>query len=112
MSEMPVPQNPSTDRASTSEATTLAPPSAERMGEARKAGAYLHSSRDLTWRKHPDGWALHCVGRRRAIVHVVPDGTYPAMWRIRHPDGRLSDMVNLSRAKDAGRQVALGILNR
>ena len=23
------------------------------------------------------------------------------MWRVRWPDGRLSDMVNLSRAKDA-----------
>jgi hypothetical protein len=34
------------------------------------------------------------------------------MWRVRHLDGRLSDMVNLSRAKDAAISVALGILNR
>ena len=34
------------------------------------------------------------------------------MWRIRHLDGRLFDMVNLSRAKDAAISAALGILNR
>jgi hypothetical protein len=34
------------------------------------------------------------------------------MWRIRHLDGRLFDMVNLSRAKDAAISVTLCILNR
>jgi len=29
------------------------------------------------------------------------DEKYPTMWRVRSPDGTLSDMVNLSRAKDA-----------
>jgi hypothetical protein len=32
---------------------------------------------------------------------LQPDAIYPGMWRVRWPDGRLSDMVNLSRAKDA-----------
>jgi hypothetical protein len=32
---------------------------------------------------------------------VVPDATRPGMWRVRWPDGRLSDMTNLTRAKDA-----------
>jgi hypothetical protein len=32
---------------------------------------------------------------------VVPDATHPGMWRVRWPDGRLSDMTNLTRAKDA-----------
>jgi hypothetical protein len=36
----------------------------------------------------------------------------PQMWRVRDRGGRLSDMVNLSRAKDAAGIVALGILNR
>jgi hypothetical protein len=44
-------------------------------------------------------------------LQVVPDATYPGMWRIRHSDGRLSDFVNLSRAKDAAISLALGILN-
>jgi hypothetical protein len=32
---------------------------------------------------------------------VKPDLTHPGMWRVQWPDGRLSDMTNLSRAKDA-----------
>ena len=32
---------------------------------------------------------------------VIPDETYPTMWRVRSPDGKLSDMVNRVRAKDA-----------
>jgi hypothetical protein len=32
---------------------------------------------------------------------VVPDATRRGMWRVRWPDGRLSDMTNLTRAKDA-----------
>jgi len=32
---------------------------------------------------------------------VVPDAAHPSMWRVRWPDGRLSDMTNLTRAKDA-----------
>lgn len=33
--------------------------------------------------------------------NVVPDAAHPGMWRVRWPDGRLSDMTNLTRAKDA-----------
>jgi hypothetical protein len=32
---------------------------------------------------------------------VVPDSVYPSMYRVKWPDGRLSDICNLSRAKDA-----------
>ena len=32
---------------------------------------------------------------------VVPDAVHPGMWRVRWPDGRLSDITNLTRAKDA-----------
>ena len=32
---------------------------------------------------------------------VVPDAARPNMWRVRWPDGRLSDITNLTRAKDA-----------
>jgi hypothetical protein len=32
---------------------------------------------------------------------VVPDAVYAGMWRIDLGDGALSDMVNLSRAKEA-----------
>jgi len=34
---------------------------------------------------------------------VVPDPDWPKMYRVRSPDGSLSDMVNLTRARDAAR---------
>ena len=34
------------------------------------------------------------------------------MWRVRMPDGQLTEMVNLSRAKDAAASLALAILNQ
>jgi|SRR5690242_18241960 hypothetical protein len=41
------------------------------------------------------------VGGRFTGVSVVADCKWPGMWRVRMRDGRLSDMVNLTRAKDA-----------
>ena len=32
--------------------------------------------------------------------HLVQDQRFPTMWRIAFPDGRLSNMVNLTRAKE------------
>jgi endogenous inhibitor of DNA gyrase (YacG/DUF329 family) len=32
---------------------------------------------------------------------IVPDAKWPGMYRVRRPDGTLSDLVNLTRAKDA-----------
>jgi hypothetical protein len=61
----------------------------------------------LEWR----GNNLCRVGRRTGIVSIEQDEIYPSMWRVRLPDGRLTDMVNLSRARDAARSAALSILN-
>jgi hypothetical protein len=45
-------------------------------------------------------------------IQIVPEAKYPGvMWRVRYPDGTLSDMVNRTRAKDAARSILLGILN-
>ena len=41
------------------------------------------------------------AGNKFTGIVVRPDEKYPSMWRV-HMDGRLpSDMVNLTRAKDA-----------
>jgi hypothetical protein len=37
---------------------------------------------------------------------VVPDPEWPAMYRVQRPDGTLTDMVNLTRARDAARYYA------
>ena len=51
-------------------------------------------------------FALHYGKSGKPLAHVVPDAKYPNMWRIKWPDGTLSDMVNLSRAKDAAAVIA------
>jgi hypothetical protein len=66
---------------------------------------------ELTWRKDVLGFALYLGQAKSPLLHVVPDAIHAGMWRVRLPDGRLSHMVNLARAKDAGVSVALGILN-
>jgi hypothetical protein len=50
-------------------------------------------------------WRLYWCGRG-PLVEVVADAEWLGMWRIRTRDGRLSDMVNLARAKDAAKLVA------
>src|SRR5262245_28012367 len=72
---------------------------------------HIYSRKDFTWDECPDGWALHAIGHRSAIVHVVPDGVWPGMWRIRHPDGRLSDMANLTWVKDGAIAMAMRLLD-
>jgi hypothetical protein len=44
---------------------------------------------------------LHYASAKHPIAEVIPDNRWPGMWRIRTPDGQLSDMTNLSRARDA-----------
>jgi hypothetical protein len=56
-------------------------------------------ARQLTWRRHGTAWRLF-VGRRR-FGDVVPDSKYPDMWRSVKSGGQLSDMANLSWAKNA-----------
>jgi hypothetical protein len=65
----------------------------------------------------------HCFGRNelvwdsrklklgaRVMATVEPDANWPGMWRVRFR-GMLSDMVNLSRAKDAAISIVLRGLN-
>lgn len=65
----------------------------------------VYSPRDFTWK----GRQLFVTGRRKPVAEVIEDAKYPGiMWRFRLlPDGELSDMVNLSRAKDAAMVHAL-----
>jgi hypothetical protein len=54
---------------------------------------------DLAWKRGSDG-VLSLVGHRRS-GHVQPDRATPGMWRVQWTDGQLSDLTNLTRAKDA-----------
>ena len=53
----------------------------------------------LAWRRNGNDWVLF-DGRRR-FGRVVPDQKYPGMWRSVKSRGRLSDLSNLSWAKNA-----------
>jgi hypothetical protein len=66
----------------------------------------------LRWRKSGNVFALHFGQQHKALLHVVPDAKYPDMWRVKHSDSTLSDMVNLSRAKDAAVSIALARINK
>jgi hypothetical protein len=63
-----------------------------------------HLHRDAEWR----GKDLVLYGKK--IASIEPDSKWSGMWRVRC-GGQLSDMVNLSRAKDAAKSIALSRLN-
>src|SRR5262249_59920462 len=58
-------------------------------------------SRALTWRKTASGHALYLRDRGKALATVEPDGQHAGMWRIHMPDGWISDLANLPRAREA-----------
>jgi hypothetical protein len=53
----------------------------------------------LAWKRDGDGWVLH-LGRRR-FGRVVADAKWPGMFRSLLSGGCLSDMANLTWAKNA-----------
>lgn len=65
----------------------------------------------LTWRKDGVRLLLYHGSDPNLLAAVEPDAKYPFLYRIRYPDGHLSDMVNLTRAKDAACWFALRSLN-
>ena len=54
------------------------------------------------------GFELHYGQAKAVLAHALPDEAWPGMWRLHWPDGRVSDMTNLTRCKDAGRAIAGG----
>ena len=60
-----------------------------------------------------DGSQLQLLSSRgRVLASIEPTPTWPRMWRVRLPNGYFTDLVNLSRAKDAAASLALGVLTR
>jgi hypothetical protein len=68
----------------------------------------VYNRTHLTWRQS-GGTRELCLGRTTK-ARVVPDDKYPGMWRV-SCDGRLSDMANLTRAKDAACSIVLASVN-
>ena len=68
----------------------------------------MYDRRDLIW----DGSSCGCFPAGAVCCAIEPDKTWPGMWRVRLPDGYLTEMVNLSRAKDAAASLTLAVLNQ
>ena len=67
----------------------------------------VYSRHDLQWK----GRELR-LNTGRLLGTIEPDSEWAGMFRVRLPDGWLSDMVNLTRAKDAAISLSLGRLNQ
>jgi hypothetical protein len=68
------------------------------MGEI--ASSKFKFNRSLyDWR--PSGGLWKLIRSGRVVAMVVPDLGLPFLFRIKLPDGSTSDVVNLTRAKDA-----------
>ena len=65
---------------------------------------------DLNWTRGAKGFALRVGRSGNPLLHVVPDKRWPHMWRIRHRDNSVSDLLNVARAKDAAQSHALAEL--
>ena len=48
---------------------------------------------------YPEGAVA--ASKRLCRPKAIPDAVYPGMWRVQWPDGRVSDMANLTRINDA-----------
>jgi hypothetical protein len=65
----------------------------------------------LRWHRDGSRYTLHHSQRKAPLLSVEPDAKWPCMWRVRKPDGSLTDMVNLTRAKEAALPIATAHLN-
>jgi hypothetical protein len=56
------------------------------------------------WKREGGSYLL--FGADRLLASVKPDQDYPGLWRVHLPDGHITDMANLTRAKDAALSLA------
>jgi hypothetical protein len=92
-----------------------------RQPRREPAGAFFRQAggrigvKPADWRRRMLRWRgrqLYRPGSDVPVAEIVPDAKWPGMWRVRTADGRLSDMVNLTRARDAAMELAVAVLNR
>jgi hypothetical protein len=69
--------------------------------------AHIYGAEDTRW----EGRRLR-LASGRLLATIEPDAQWAGLYRTRFPDGRLTDLLNLTRAKDAAVSLALAGLNR
>ena len=92
--------------------TTIEMETAAGITRKRPLGRTVTPASALTWRKTASGHAIYLRDRGKPLATVEPDAQPVGMWRIRMPDGWVSDMANLSWAKQGAIRSVLSILNR
>jgi len=65
---------------------------------------FYFNRRSYEWRQVGQNWELATASR--VVAQVVADALHPGMYRVDLGDDPLSDMVNLTRAKDAALSLA------
>jgi hypothetical protein len=60
-------------------------------------------------KRGPQASALVLFVGRKPVLRIERDGVFESMWRVKLPTGGLSDMLNVSRAKDLALDIAEGI---
>jgi hypothetical protein len=68
-----------------------------------------YKNRDLTWKGNR--LVVNGGGRSAPSAEIIPDANYLGMFRVKCPDGSVTDMVNRARAREAARSILLGVLN-
>jgi hypothetical protein len=69
----------------------------------------MRDRQDLIWH---DRQLRLFSSRGLLLASIEPDQNWPGVWRVRMPDGHLTDMLNMSRAKDAAASLTLTVLNK
>jgi hypothetical protein len=78
----------------------------KQMPKSDRGLGRIYGRGDLKWKDRE----LRLV-TGRLLATVGPDTKWAGMYRVRLPDGHVTDMVNISRAKDAAISLALTDLN-
>lgn len=69
----------------------------------------IYASKELEWKG--DRLVAQGGGRRSPAAEIIQEARWPGMWRVKRPDGTLTDMVNRTRARDAAKVILLAALN-
>jgi hypothetical protein len=77
------------------------------MEETLKQPHRIYGRQGIDW----DGHRLR-FSTGRLLATVEPDAQWAGMYRVRLPSSRPTDMVNLTRARDAAVSLALSSLNK
>jgi hypothetical protein len=69
----------------------------------------IFAARELEWRSNR--LVVQGGGRHSPMTEIVPDSQWPDMWRVKRPDGSITDMVNRDWARELAKDILLRVLN-